>query len=231
MPLSLKRWTPQTGRRSLHPFTHGTSAPMAGFTAFIRPVAPTWPPMPPSSLPWRRTKRRSGGSCWTGDSSALSAVSLIRPCGGHGCGARSSPQTTCSRHCYRSSMRRLTAALPAIADFDGFPAADSTRLNDWYRAAGYMPLEVHAALRAELSAQQALPRGSITRCRRTWPRCSACTPSSFLPPTSATTRSVVPWTRLTALSSSLAASKRSHSATCTSRIARRSRRPTSTTSG
>lgn len=53
----------------------------------------------------------------------------------------------------------LAAALPAIVTFDGFPAADSTRLNDWYRAAGYMPLQVHAALRAELSALQALPRG------------------------------------------------------------------------
>ena len=51
----------------------------------------------------------------------------------------------------------LSAALPEIVHFDGFPAADSKRLNDWYRAAGYLPLQVHAALRAELSALQGLP--------------------------------------------------------------------------
>ena len=30
----------------------------------------------------------------------------------------------------------LSAALPEIVNFDAFPAADSKRLNDWYRAAG-----------------------------------------------------------------------------------------------
>ena len=54
----------------------------------------------------------------------------------------------------------LAAALPAIATFDGFPAADSTCLNDWYRAAGYTPLLVHAALRAELGALTVLPTGA-----------------------------------------------------------------------
>ena len=53
----------------------------------------------------------------------------------------------------------LSAALPEIVNFDGFPAADSHRLNDWYRAAGYMPLEVHAAMHARLDALQALPGG------------------------------------------------------------------------
>jgi ribosomal protein S18 acetylase RimI-like enzyme len=52
----------------------------------------------------------------------------------------------------------LAAALPGIVNFDGFPAADSHRLNDWYRAAGYVPQQVHTALRAELAALQALPR-------------------------------------------------------------------------
>lgn len=52
----------------------------------------------------------------------------------------------------------LADALPEIVNFDGFPAADSKRLNDWYRAAGYMPLQIHTALRAELGALQALPR-------------------------------------------------------------------------
>ena len=30
----------------------------------------------------------------------------------------------------------LSAALPEIVNLDGFPAVDSNRLNDWYRAAG-----------------------------------------------------------------------------------------------
>ena len=54
----------------------------------------------------------------------------------------------------------LAAALPAIVTFDGFPAADSERLNDWYRAAGYAPLQIHTALRADLGALEALPRGA-----------------------------------------------------------------------
>ena len=52
----------------------------------------------------------------------------------------------------------LAAALPTIVSFDGFPAADSPRLNGWYRAAGYAPLEVHAALRAELGALRGLAK-------------------------------------------------------------------------
>lgn len=50
----------------------------------------------------------------------------------------------------------LTAALPTVVHFDAFPAADGARLNDWYRAAGYTPLEVHAAMRAELGTLRAL---------------------------------------------------------------------------
>jgi ribosomal protein S18 acetylase RimI-like enzyme len=55
----------------------------------------------------------------------------------------------------------LAAALPAILNFDAFPAADSTQLNNWYRSAGYTPLHVHAAMQAELGALQALPAGAV----------------------------------------------------------------------
>ena len=51
----------------------------------------------------------------------------------------------------------LAATLPGIVQFEGFPAADSIRLNDWYRAAGYTSLQVHTALSAELEALRALP--------------------------------------------------------------------------
>jgi ribosomal protein S18 acetylase RimI-like enzyme len=45
----------------------------------------------------------------------------------------------------------VQSALPGITQFEAFPAADSALLNDWYAAAGYAPLQVHAALRAEAS--------------------------------------------------------------------------------
>ena len=45
----------------------------------------------------------------------------------------------------------VQSALPYITQFEAFPAADSATLNEWYAAAGYTPLQVHAALRAETS--------------------------------------------------------------------------------
>ena len=55
----------------------------------------------------------------------------------------------------------LSAAFPSIVTFDGFPAADSAALNAWYRAAGYTPLLVHAAMRAELGTYVTLADGAV----------------------------------------------------------------------
>jgi ribosomal protein S18 acetylase RimI-like enzyme len=42
----------------------------------------------------------------------------------------------------------VQSALPSVTQFEAFPAADDALLNEWYAAAGYVPLQVHAALRA-----------------------------------------------------------------------------------
>ena len=43
----------------------------------------------------------------------------------------------------------VQSALPGVTQFEAFPAADGALLNEWYAAAGYTPLQLHAALRAQ----------------------------------------------------------------------------------
>jgi [ribosomal protein S18]-alanine N-acetyltransferase len=53
----------------------------------------------------------------------------------------------------------VESALPAMSQFDAFPAADSARLNAWCEAAGYRPLQLHRILRAAIAnAPSSTPR-------------------------------------------------------------------------
>jgi ribosomal protein S18 acetylase RimI-like enzyme len=64
----------------------------------------------------------------------------------------------------------LDAALPGIAQFDAFPAADAAALNGWYAAAGYQALLLHRVLSAP--SQVVLAAGAVpppARVRRATP--------------------------------------------------------------
>jgi len=58
----------------------------------------------------------------------------------------------------------LQAALPEIRQLDAFPAVRSALLNAWYAAAGFSPLQVHAALQAGTGAWPA-PPAAVERAR------------------------------------------------------------------
>jgi ribosomal protein S18 acetylase RimI-like enzyme len=56
----------------------------------------------------------------------------------------------------------MEAALPGIVQFDAFPAADSTPLNEWHAAAGYEAQQLHRVLRAVACEVPPAP-GSVRR--------------------------------------------------------------------
>ena len=58
----------------------------------------------------------------------------------------------------------VQSALPMVTQFEAFPAANNVLLNEWYAAAGYAPLQIHAALRAETRGWPE-PAASVTRAR------------------------------------------------------------------
>ena len=58
----------------------------------------------------------------------------------------------------------VQSALPRATQFEAFPAADDASLNEWYAAAGYAPLQIHAALRAETRGWPE-PPASVTPAR------------------------------------------------------------------
>ena len=49
----------------------------------------------------------------------------------------------------------MEGALPAVGQFDAFPAADADLLNRWYAAAGYEALQLHGVLRAAVAQAHA----------------------------------------------------------------------------
>ncbi len=52
----------------------------------------------------------------------------------------------------------MEGALPAVQQFDAFPAADADLLNRWYATAGYEALQLHRVLRAPVAQAHASSR-------------------------------------------------------------------------